>query len=184
MIEILKNIWSTDIRSRYLEGRITTERGLQSNLYAYIFRRVSEWKVFVEPGLYYPHVANVKYKPDLVICDSKNILAIIEIKFVPHHYPYYKPDINKMIQISKDAPCKEINLEINPNTGKWTTNKHSITEQTNFIFMVVGQADSDACNYEIIRNSLDIKQSENMFWLFYGKIHEDNVDFGTNKLEF
>ena len=183
MIEKLKNIWMTWVESSYLEGRITTERGLQSNLYAHILREEPDWKVYVEPGFYPPDGMTAQYKPDLVICDSRNILAIIEIKFVPHHYPQYISDLDKMIDISSNVNYREIFLDINQKTGKDAGNKHVITRETNFVFMVIGQDDAAACDPKCITDYLSRKALENPFWLFYGKIKPDNAPvFGVEQI--
>lgn len=89
---LLKNqlidAWKTCIENDYCCGVVNGERALQACLYhrlAEIFTALeisNQRHIFIEPTIY-AQGRTWRRMPDMVICDSRNVIAIIELKFHP-----------------------------------------------------------------------------------------------------
>ena len=55
-------------------------------------------RLFIEPTLILK--GGRKIRPDIVICNSRNIICIIELKYLPRGKPAYKKDINSLSLIA------------------------------------------------------------------------------------
>ena len=57
-------------------------------------------RLFIEPTLTIN--GSEKIRPDIIVCNSKSIIAIIEIKYLPRGKPKYEKDIKKLAKISEN----------------------------------------------------------------------------------
>jgi hypothetical protein len=93
----LKNAWN-DTALRYGEGIINSERGLQVHFVHHLFeqfvRAGVERQVFVEPC--FRDSCQQLRSPDLVICNSRNIIGVVELKYLPRIRPKYAKDLRTL----------------------------------------------------------------------------------------
>lgn len=178
-IELLSNIWRNEIANEYLAGRITTERSLQAALYRFVRNQSPSTDVFVEPIMMYYENDGPRLRPDLVLAESDQISIVCELKFVPHWYPEYESDLDKLVLMANDDIGNLYKLRMAPRTGYFDDNSHHcITTNTWYTLMVVGQADADAVKRDIIESRLE--NIGNRFTLMYGRISADREpDFGV-----
>ena len=94
--------------------------------------------------------------PDLVICKHAEVAAFVEIKFVPSLYPVWEPDIEKFQHLLRESNC-EYSIKCNPTNGKMAATDFRMTDQTTFIFAVIGNEESGALH----RGDLERTLSEN-----------------------
>ena len=82
----LKEAWRHTITGRYCARQINSERGLQAFLVAdllALFERDNVLRsVFIEPAIRAGADA-IQRKPDILICDSKQIIGVVELKYQP-----------------------------------------------------------------------------------------------------
>ncbi len=176
---MINKIWCGSIARDYKAGQITTERCLQAALYCAIRSELKEIEVYVEPGLMYYDKGSPRYRPDIVLCNSEQILLIGEIKFMPHWYPEFKPDIKKFAAYAGDGRSKKHELRIDPKTGCYTEDLHQITGTTQYAFFVVGRSDSEAVCSESIRSVIDTDKLNKRVSLYFGTTHpERDPEFG------
>lgn len=82
----LKTAWEFAIRQRYDHQLINSERGLQLYFCEALLNQFKESRVnrrlFVEPHLATIDGSRGRY-PDIVICNTRRIIGIVEIKYAP-----------------------------------------------------------------------------------------------------
>ena len=77
--------WHQCINNDYRLQRINSERSLQAAFWSQLNSIFSEnRRMFIEPGLVFENDGeNNKLIPDLVICNKKEVIGIIELKYLP-----------------------------------------------------------------------------------------------------
>jgi hypothetical protein len=82
----IKKAWEIAINQRYQAQLINSERGLQLYFCEALLRMFEEAKVnrrlFIEPCLQLSDETGCRY-PDVVVCNTKQIIGIIEFKYAP-----------------------------------------------------------------------------------------------------
>lgn len=139
MKEKFEEAWKTCV-SEYREGRVNSECTLQALLYSELRKAMPDLVVLCEPHLELTK-AGMAY-PDIVVLSSNEIVAVVELKFVPHHYPLFRDDIAKLVHYADEA--KEQNILLEPGTGKFDDRKHRFSKDCLLVFAVIGRSDSDA----------------------------------------
>ena len=101
----ISEAWAHTIDDAYNDRLINSERGLQVYFCSAL---LDEWKdsaghrrIFVEPSLTIPGLSVPKY-PDVVICNSKSVIGVIELKYQPRAKPSFAKDIDTLSKI-RDA---------------------------------------------------------------------------------
>ena len=103
----LKNIiidsWCQCIESHYSMQRINSERSLQASLWTHLDANLPRTRrMFIEPGVHIETPNGSKRVfPDLTICNTKEVIAIIELKYQPRAQPTYKKDIASLNMLSR-----------------------------------------------------------------------------------
>jgi hypothetical protein len=101
-----KQLWATwreCIRTEYLSHVINSERGLQAVFYHRLMKHVSENRtVLVEPRF----AIEVDGKPevvvpDLLICNSRRIIGIVELKYQPLYRMSFGKDLQTLSLLSR-----------------------------------------------------------------------------------
>ena len=91
--------WVHSIETDYRAKRIASERSLQASFWS-VLNQIFEKnrRVFIEPTLF---VHGRPIIPDLVICNSRSVIAVIELKYSPRAGPRYKKDIGNLALIAE-----------------------------------------------------------------------------------
>lgn len=91
----IRQAWEQGLADDYASQRINSERSLQASLWARlneILPRTNR-RIFIEPGLSISgRDRQVRY-PDIVICNSRSVIGIIELKYLPRTRPAWQKDI-------------------------------------------------------------------------------------------
>jgi hypothetical protein len=97
----LRSAWQQTIEQHYNRQLINSERGLQAFLCAALldsFERggvANNRRIFIEPTLFVGSSRTVR-KPDIVICNSRSIIGVVELKFKPLGHPRMKKDLETL----------------------------------------------------------------------------------------
>ncbi len=84
----LRSAWQHTIERHYQRQQINSERGLQAFLCAALLDKFEQGgvaqnrRIFIEPTLVVGH-SNIVRKPDIVICNSRSIVGVVELKYKP-----------------------------------------------------------------------------------------------------
>jgi hypothetical protein len=103
----LKNIiidaWEGCIESDYLRQRINSERSLQASFWAQLNQRLpATRRIFIEPPMKVKTVnGDKKLIPDIVICNTKEVITVIELKYLPRGQPKYVKDVESLALIAQ-----------------------------------------------------------------------------------
>jgi len=95
--------WHDCISKDYSIQRINSERSLQASFWSRLNALLSKnRRMFIEPCMTIKTNGHVrKIFPDLVICNTREVIGIVELKYMPRATPNYKKDINSLSIIAK-----------------------------------------------------------------------------------
>lgn len=95
----LARAWETTIREKYVGQLINSEHGLQTYFCAALLQEFQASKtarrLFIEPRLRFSDGSAGRH-PDVVICNTKSIVGLVEIKYVPRGKPTYEKDLETL----------------------------------------------------------------------------------------
>jgi hypothetical protein len=138
---------STTILSEYNTGRIVSERHLQAFIYHQLHEQMQEagLTLVIEPSIKTMEKSNIDgLIPDVIIRSEKEVLAVIELKFVPYGYPQYKKDFATFSAFysSVDKQSK-IYLSCSPKDGLWDQEKrYTLSTDLKVYYLVIARHDS------------------------------------------
>ena len=94
----LLNAWQTSITEHYLTRQINSERSLQASLWANLITLLpNSRRTFIEPRIYCDGGMQIpKLYPDLGVCNSRSVIAVIELKYTPRVNPQFKKDLRTL----------------------------------------------------------------------------------------
>ena len=95
--------WKKSINIDYCSQRINSERSLQAAFWSHLNPLLSKnRRLFIEPRMTI-QTKNGKRKiyPDIVVCNTKQVISVIELKYLPRTNPRYKKDLKKLALIAK-----------------------------------------------------------------------------------
>ena len=136
----LKRAWKNTIENEYAEQLINSENGLQIYFCAALLAQFKTSNVrrrlFIEPRLRFSD-GSARH-PDIVICDTKNIVGIVELKYTPRGRPG-KPSLDKDRETLMQAVTDANSLQISNDRylGK-TLNKRSFSLAKNAVLCWAG----------------------------------------------
>ena len=165
----LRRAWA-EVGGDYNSGLINSERCLQASFYRALRAEFdAAWRVFVEPKLSFEN--GESFLPDLVICRGRTIEAFVEIKFVPNLYPKWQGDIQKFRTLALQDQS-EFPVERNPNNGRASDPPVRMTDQTKFVFAVIGNQHAEA----VYRSEIDLgNMSPSRFFHAVGIVPADGL---------
>lgn len=104
------NAWVSIIRGPYSQGLINSERGLQVHYCIALFEQFEtstvSRRLFIEPSMKFQS-GPIRY-PDLVICNTKSIIGVVEFKYTPCGIPRLGKDIKTLEMLAKAKEGVEI----------------------------------------------------------------------------
>lgn len=109
----LAQAWQDVIESEYCRGHINSERSLQGHLFAELRQRTRvegepSRKIFIEP-LVRLSSENRVVRPDIVVCNSQEVICVVELKYTPRGKAQTAKDMRSIGAIAAD---KEIEISV------------------------------------------------------------------------
>lgn len=99
LLRHLKSAWMQAIRGPYQQRAINSERGLQVHFCAALLAAFADFdhhrSILVEPHLRLAGTGQSIF-PDVVICSSRSIIGVIELKYQPRVIPSTSKDIRTL----------------------------------------------------------------------------------------
>ncbi|QDT70318.1 hypothetical protein MalM25_32650 [Planctomycetes bacterium MalM25] len=131
--KLLREEWFGLIQHEYANQRINSERSLQAALWARLNARlpVRTRQLFVEPrfSMRVGKKSNTVL-PDLVICNSRTVIAVVELKYEPRKAPSLKKDLETLELLAKSGDAldlgKERYLGERPDERRYALNDHTL----------------------------------------------------------
>jgi hypothetical protein len=88
--------WQEVATVDYVRQRINSERSLQAAFWARLNARLpSQFRMFIEPHFFMKD-ANIRCIPDIVICNRRSIVVVIELKYRPRGPAAFRKDIRTL----------------------------------------------------------------------------------------
>lgn len=105
--------WHECITEDYCIQRINSERSLQASFWSRLNTMFSKnRRMFIEPCIIIKARKEIKRLfPDLVICNTKEVIGVIELKYQPRGGPNYLKDITTLSNIAKHRKFISISNE-------------------------------------------------------------------------
>ena len=161
MKNIIELAWS-QLQAVYETGIICSERHMQCELFRILCNDkafINQYELFVEPRLSNTDYAKLNGKiPDIIIAsrNEREIVAVMELKYVPHSYPQYEKDIDvltnfyKLRSLRRNENIKtSFSLLSDPETGEWKNDVlFPVSSNMTLIYAVIGRFDSYAFEQE------------------------------------
>ncbi len=96
--------WKDCIENDYCTQKINSERSLQASLWSHLYSYLpNKRRLFIEPSFSLKIEGKTKnVYPDIVVCNSKEVIAIIEIKYLPRGKPDYGKDLDTLSSLSQN----------------------------------------------------------------------------------
>jgi hypothetical protein len=158
IINLLKSNWGVQIKAEYDKGNVCSERHLQAMLFGLLYTtfKDSDYVVWVEPTLDGEKGAPLKgLIPDLIITKENNIIAVIELKYVPHGFAKFKRDIEKLVEMDCEAGLS-VPLKVIPSSGLWEKdNMFTFSKSTLYVFGVISKKGAEALSLEYIEKPIN-----------------------------
>jgi len=95
--------WNQCIEVDYCNQRINSERSLQASFWSHLNDSLpTTRRLFIEPSVTIRSRSSIKrIVPDIVICNTKEVISIIELKYLPRAQPKYRKDIENLAAIAR-----------------------------------------------------------------------------------
>jgi hypothetical protein len=95
--------WQGCIDSDYLKQRINSERSLQASFWAQLNQKLpATRRIFIEPPIKInTRNGMAKLFPDIVICNTRYVISVIELKYLPRGQLKFIKDIQNLALIAK-----------------------------------------------------------------------------------
>lgn len=105
--------WEECILKDYCAQRINSERSLQASFWAHLNSKLSKnRRMFIEPHIRVKTRNGIqRHIPDLIICNTREVIGVIELKYQPRGTPNYSKDIRSLSIIAKSRTQISISNE-------------------------------------------------------------------------
>jgi hypothetical protein len=98
--------WQKTIDLEYSEQLINSERGLQIYFCRHLLDEFKSDEVsrrlFIEPRITLPEVGVARY-PDIVICHTRSIIGVVELKYLPRARADFTKDLKTLEWLSENG---------------------------------------------------------------------------------
>lgn len=109
LARILSDVWCDVVRGSYCKGRLNSEGSLQAALVSLLDERFHapgepERRIFIEPAVRLTiETTGTLIRPDIVICNAREAVCFIELKYTPRTLPDTAKDMNSLAAIAGDG---------------------------------------------------------------------------------
>ncbi|MDG1436078.1 MAG: hypothetical protein P8L89_05630 [Polaribacter sp.] len=179
----LIQIWDNEIRDALGRGEVILEQQLRAEIYHQLRLKFSKFKIWITPTLYLKKYDLDRIKPDLVVSNEKEILAIIQLNFKPWDFLNYKEDLRILTGMDKVGKSKRIKLGMIPFSSIWQEQKNKDENNLNFtmaddLLKVLVTGSRAGCHSLELKK--DEKPSQNFLHLFGYIENETSLFFGNS----
>jgi len=96
--------WQQVIEGDYRNQRVNSERSLQASFWSHLNQALpTNRRLFIEPVMRFEHGSVTKTViPDIVVCNTREVISIIELKYLPRARPRFEKDIKNLALIAKN----------------------------------------------------------------------------------
>lgn len=140
--------WMECVKKDYSHQRINSERSLQASLWAQLNKRLSKnRRLFIEPCILVERNGlKRKIYPDIVVCSTKEVISIIELKYQPKAKPKYSKDIRSLDFIARNR--KSISIANDRYSGPiGEAKKYNLSEQILFVWAGIHKESNNDQDY-------------------------------------
>lgn len=86
----------------YSRQRINSENGMVASFTWRLKKQLPQFRrVFIEPRVFDKRLRTRLWYPDIVVCNSREVIAVIEMKYTPRGRATWKRDLTKLNNIAK-----------------------------------------------------------------------------------
>ncbi|MGC1511831.1 MAG: hypothetical protein WA797_02810 [Acidimicrobiales bacterium] len=128
-------------------------------MYAELRDRLSDHVTHCEPQITVER--HGCFVPGIVVLREDVVVAIVELKFVPHGYPVYELDLRKLAVLAEYQ--QSFPLLLDPHSGKFTPQAFHISADCILAFAAIGRHDAAAVDSIGLRDAMG--QFDNRFVL-------------------
>jgi len=91
----IKEAWRQSITDDYVAQRINSERSLQASVWSHLNGLLpsATRRMFIEPRMSVTGKDRQVRYPDIVVCNSRAVIGVIELKYQPRAQPSWRKDI-------------------------------------------------------------------------------------------
>jgi hypothetical protein len=91
----IKKAWRQSITDDYVAQRINSERSLQASVWSHLNGLLpsASNRMFIEPRMSAAGKDRQVRYPDIVVCNSREVIGVIELKYQPRVQPSWRKDI-------------------------------------------------------------------------------------------
>ncbi|HEX3695699.1 MAG TPA: hypothetical protein VH374_09945 [Polyangia bacterium] len=153
----MKNaIWESweMVCGQYRNGRINSERTMQAFFFRFLQDAVPDRTVLCEAGF---EMAAIRAIPDILVIEAGKVVAAVELKFVPHGYPVFEDDLQKLAYYAKHT--QSFPLTLDPLNGRFSSVQHNFAEDCLLVFGAIGRFDADAVDSKRLQSHM-VKMGE------------------------
>jgi hypothetical protein len=95
--------WQASINNDYSSQRINSERSLQASFWSHLNNLLPHTRrLFIEPYIEIcSSTGQKRVYPDLAVCNTKKVIAVLELKYTPRGRPKYEKDIRNLADIAR-----------------------------------------------------------------------------------
>lgn len=109
----MENAWRKCIEEDYNSRRINSERSLQAAFWFRLNQMLNSKgkaarQIFIEPHFL---INGKPFYPDLVVCNSRRVIGVIELKYQPRTKPKFEKDFGTMQNLSENRAVLKISNE-------------------------------------------------------------------------
>ena len=96
--------WTECIADDYCSQRINSERSLQASFWSHLNKLLPKnRRLFIEPNITIQTTDGLKrLVPDILVCNSREVISVIELKYLPRALPKYNKDISSLSLIAEN----------------------------------------------------------------------------------
>jgi len=143
----LRKAWRACIEIDYHARRINSERSLQAAYWSQLNDLLSKSRrIFIEPAITISTGGEKKvYYPDLVVTNTRDVIGVVELKYLPRVKPKFEKDMNTLAAIARNR--KRVMLKNDRYRGSKTTGEAYMLSDK-IIFAWGGIHGYDKANYQ------------------------------------
>ncbi len=105
--------WHQSIEEDYCDQRINSEQCLQASFWSHLNYAISRSRrIFIKPTISMRTKGGIrKIIPDIVVCNTREVISVIELKYCPRANPRHKKDIGILSLIAENRQQISIDIE-------------------------------------------------------------------------